>query len=136
MGIYTSPLLSQGSFLFVGVIAEAMATYSTEIQTIQTESFRINTFGIEKDLHNFLQAEKSINLVDLKCTACLLKNNCARCRHTNSPRSVEQLEETRLIDEAIECVSVPGSDDRFMFLLDYPELPGVGLAENYLAGQG
>ena len=39
VGIYTSPLLSQGAFLFVGVIAEAMATYSTEIHTMQTEIF-------------------------------------------------------------------------------------------------
>ena len=80
VGIYTSPLLSQGAFLFVSVIAEAVATYSTEVQTIQTEIFSTSSFGIEKDLHNFLQAEKAINLVDLKCTACLLKDNCARCQ--------------------------------------------------------
>merc|ERR1712002_1286361 len=77
VGIYTSPLLSQGAFLFVGVITEAVATYSTEVQTIQTEVFHTSSFGIEKDLHNFLEAEKAINLVDLKCTACLLKDNCA-----------------------------------------------------------
>ena len=59
VGIYTSPLLSQGSFLFVGVITEALATEATEIQT---EVFRINTFNVEKDLHNFLQSEKAINL--------------------------------------------------------------------------
>ena len=139
VGIYTSPLLSQGSFLFVGVISEAMATEATEAfeaTEVQTEVFRVNTFNVERDLHNFLQSEKAINLIDLKCSVCLLKDNCARCKHTNSPRSVEQMEETRLIDEAIECVSVPGSDDRFMFTLDYPELPGAGLAEKYEAGQG
>ena len=67
---------------------------------------------------------------------CLLKDNCARCKHTNSPRSVDQIEETRLIDEAIECIAVPGSDGQYMFTLDYPELPGAGLAEKYEAGQG
>ena len=65
-----------------------MATYSTEIHTMQTEIFRTGTFGVEGDLHKYLEAEKSINLVDLKCTACLLKNNCKMCRHTNDPRSV------------------------------------------------
>ena len=134
VGIYTSPLLSEGSYLFVGVITEAVATFLTE--TMQTEVFRTGSFDVEKDLHHFLQSEKSVSLIDLKCSGCLLKDNCARCRHTNSPRSVSELEETRLIDEAIECVSVPGHDNKFMFVLDYPELPGVELIEKYSAGQG
>ena len=44
VGIYTSPLLSEGSYLFVGVITEAVATYSTE--TIQTEVFHTSSFGV------------------------------------------------------------------------------------------
>ena len=102
---------------------------------MQTEVLRTGTFGIEGDLHKYLDAEKSINLVDLKCTACLLKNNCKMCCHTNDPRSVAELEETRLINESIQCVSLPESPDKFMFLLDYPELPGVELTQKYLAGQ-
>ena len=91
---------------------------------------------MERDLHIFLQSEKSINLIDLKCNVCLLKDNCARCKHTNSPRSVDQIEETRLIDEAIECIAVPGINGQYMFTLDYPELPGACLAEKYEVGQG
>ena len=83
-----------------------------------------------------MQSEKSVSLIDLKCSACLLKDNCARCRHTNSPRSVSELEETRLIDEAIQCVSVAGSENKFMFLLDYAVLPGIELTQKYAAGQG
>ena len=122
--------------MFVRVIAEATANYSTEIHSTHTEVFRTGTFGIEGDLHKYLEAEKSIDLVDLKCTGCLLKNNCKMCRHTNDPRSVAELEETRLIDSAIQCVSLPGRADKFMFLLDYPELPGVELTQKYLSGQG
>ena len=39
------------------------------------------------------------------------------------------------IHEAIHCVSVPGKDNQWMFLLDYPELPEVDLTQKYLAGQ-
>ena len=73
---------------------------------------------MERSLHEFLQSEKSVSLIDLKCSACLLKNNCAHCRHTISPRSVAELEETRIIDEAISCVSVAGKDNVWMFELD------------------
>ena len=90
---------------------------------------------MEKSLHEFLVSEKSVALIDLKCSACLLKDNCARCRHTNSPRSMAKLEETRLLDEAISCVSVAGKENVWMFELDYPELPDVDLSQKYLAGQ-
>ena len=83
----------------MGVISETVASYSTEC--LETESFRTGSFDVERSLHNFLESEKSVSLIDLKCSACLLKDNCARCRHTNSPRSVADLEETRLIDESI-----------------------------------
>ena len=56
VGIYTSPLLSEGAFLFVGVISETTASYSTEC--LETESFRTGSFDVEKSLHEFLQSEK------------------------------------------------------------------------------
>ena len=111
----------------MGVISEAMAIETQD----ESEVFRVNTFNVERELHNFLQSEKSVNLSDLKCNVCLMKENCARCKHVHSPRSVDQIEETRLIDEAIECIAVPGSDGQYMFTLDYPELPGACLAEKH-----
>ena len=57
VGVYTSPLLTEGSFLFVGVISEVVATsYSTEC--LETEVFRTGSFDVEKSLHNFLLSEK------------------------------------------------------------------------------
>ena len=49
VGIYTSPLLSEGAYLFVGVISETVASYSTEC--LETEVFRTGSFDVEKSLH-------------------------------------------------------------------------------------
>merc|ERR1712208_126699 len=132
VGVYTSPLLSQGAYLFVGVLTDCSTSFSTDV--FESESFRVGTFDVERSLHQFLESEKSVPLVDLKCSGCLLKENCSRCKHTNSPRSIADLEETRMIDESITCVPVPGKDNTWQFELDYPELPDINLSEKYQCG--
>ena len=69
VGIYTSPLLSEIAYLFVGVIEDTTAAYSTDC--LETESFRTGTFDVERSLHHFLESEKSVPLIDLKCSDCL-----------------------------------------------------------------
>ena len=132
VGIYTSPLLSRGAYIFVGVIQDCTTSFST--QTFSSECFRVSTFNVERSLHQFLEAEKTVPLIEVKCNNCLLKENCQRCRHTNSPRSIQDLEETRMIEESISCVPVAGKTNVWKFELDYPELPDVNLSEKYKCG--
>merc|ERR1712082_503616 len=108
--------------LFVGVLTETSTSFSTEV--FESESFRVGTFD----------AEKSVALMDLKCSACILKESCQRCKHTNTPKSIADLEETRMIDESISCVPVPDKKDIWQFELDYPVLPDVNLTEKYQCG--
>ena len=116
----------------MGVLSESSTSFSTDV--LESESFRVGTFDVERELHQFLESEKSVPLVDLKCSCCLLKENCSCCKHTNSPRSIADLEETRMIDESITCVPVPDKDNTWQFELDYPELPDVNLSEKYQCG--
>ena len=55
VGIYTSPLLPRGAYLFVGVILDNTTSFSTE--TFSSECFRVATFDVERSLHQFLEAE-------------------------------------------------------------------------------
>ena len=55
VGIYTSPLLSKGAYLFVGVISDNTTSFSTDC--FESECFRVGTFDVERSLHQFLESE-------------------------------------------------------------------------------
>ena len=81
-----------------------------------------------------MEDEKALTLDDLKCESCLQKENFTCCKHVNSPRSIEEIEKTLLIDEAIENVTAPGDEGKYMFQLEYPEIPRANLTEEYQIG--
>ena len=79
-------------------------------------------------LKKFLDAEQSLTLNDTICQFCYDSRGCAACKKMDNPASNQQMQEDKLLKQALQVVPILGTSKRFWLLCEYPLQPGVDLA--------
>ena len=93
------------------------------------------TQSLDLQLKNFLDAEAAIVLNDNPCVYCFDRMGCVGCKKMGNPASYEELEEDKVIREAIQINPDGNAPGRFKLSVDYPTKPGVDLAYIYSASR-
>ena len=89
------------------------------------------TSALESTLKNFLDAEGNLTLNDNVCNFCYDKRGCSSCRHMQHPRTYEQMTEDLILKRSIQVISVPGEQNKFRLMVEYPLKDNVDLAYIY-----
>ncbi len=118
-GIYSSPVL-QSKYMFVG---------SDGNDNGPSVNFSVRSY--ESQMKHYIEAEELVQISDLQCVQCSQSLGCNLCRAQNSPKSIQEFEETETIWKAIEVRPDDKRPGKNYIYVEYPTREGRDLDTLY-----